>query len=135
MADYVIKKNDYVEDNVVRPEVVQRLIDYFLQYGGLRSAVNVTSSHNYFIGLQRHIDYNRDELWTSYEPAPSWFDNRVRVKQCEFEEFARVWVENGYFISRGIDDKWGDVKYVFSAKPFTDYGYKIVRGFNDKLRN
>jgi hypothetical protein len=135
MAGYVIKKNDYVEDNVVRPEVVQRLIDYFLRRGGLSSAVNVNSSHSYFRGLKRNISNNIDALWESYECAPNWYDNRVRVKQSEMEEFARVWVENGYFISRGIDNKWGDVKYVFSAKPFTDYGYKIVKGFNDKLRN
>lgn len=134
MADYVIKKNDYVEDNVVRHEVVQRLIDYFLERGGFSSKISI-NGHCRFKGLQRHIDYNHDEIWHSYEPCPSWFDNKVEVKQCEMEEFARVWVAKGYFISRGIDDKWGRVQYVFGARPFTDYGFKVVTEFSDRLNN
>ena len=134
MAKYEIERNNYVEDKYVRPEVVQRLINYFVNHGGFSSMIDI-DGHCRFKGLHRRKEYDRDEIMTDYEPAPSWYDLEVVVKQCEMEEFARVWIENGYFISRGVDSKWGTIQYIFGARPFTDYGFESVTSFTDKLRN
>lgn len=128
--DYKITPNIYVEPEV-RKEVVQRLIDFFMGRGGLSNKITI-GGHCAFKGLQREIAYNRDEIWTTYEQVPSWYDNKVKVQQNELEEFCKVWIKNGYFISRAIS-KWGNPEYVFSKYPFTQYNFKLVIEFEDRL--
>lgn len=130
MSDYQITPNNYVEPEV-RKEVVQRLINFFMKYNGLASSIQI-GGHVAFQGLKREISSGRDEIATCYEQVPSWFDNKVIVRQCEMVEFCKVWVENGYFISRAIT-KWGHPEYVFSKQPFTQYDFKLVDGFKDKM--
>lgn len=127
---YKITPNNYVEPEV-RKEVVQRLIDFFMARGGISNKITI-GGHCAFKGLQRRIEYNRDEIWTTYEQVPSWYDNKVEVQQNEMEEFCRVWIDNGYFISRGYS-KWGYPQYVFTKQPYTQYDLKLVTEFKDKL--
>ena len=130
MSEYQIEPNNYVEPEV-RKEVVQRLINFFIKYNGLASSITI-GGHCAFKGLKRDIEQNRDVIYTCYEQVPSWYNNRVEVRQCEMEEFCKVWVENGYFISRAIT-KWGHPEYVFSKSPYTQYDFKLVNGFKDTM--
>jgi hypothetical protein len=51
------------------------------------------------------------------------------------KEFFKVWLDAGYYISKGTSCVKGQtaIIYRFTAKPFTDYGYNIVTEFTENL--
>lgn len=133
--EYQIKQNNYVAPQV-RKDVVQRLLNYY--YGALGTCHNNfnISGHCQTYGLVCEKQPNgqwEDVLYASRGVPYYETKDRVVVTLDEMKEFVREWIKAGYFVSRGIEDKWGYVIYKFTSVPFTQYGFKVVTEFNDTI--
>lgn len=132
---YNIKKNEYVKPTEVREVVVQRLIDYFTR--GLHTiwnefCPNVCWRKHRAIGINRYGDA---ELVGGTTQAPWEIKDQLTIHTCEMKEFFKVWLENGYHISKGTYSVRGNtaILYKFTEKPYTDYGYRPVTEFTENL--
>jgi hypothetical protein len=109
---YNIQKNDYTKKDYTKQ--VQTLIDFYLSHNG--------SDYSYVWKWHRTQGLKTD-------------GNRVRLNDgnCDtfipdgaLKEFARVWRDNGYFISTCIDDKFGYRCFAFTKFPYTAYNYRQI---------
>ena len=119
--EYQIKQNNYVAPQV-RKDVVQRLLNYY--YGALGTCHNNfnISGHCKTYGLVCEEQLNgqwKDVLYAIRGVPYRKTKDRVVVTLDEMKEFVREWIKAGYFVSRGIEDKWGYVIYKFTSVPFT----------------
>lgn len=140
MEGYTIKANDYVKPTEPRKEVVQRLINYYVD--NLNHCDNMFCSNNCWrrtFGLQE-IQTNhgwKDELWEncsiSYEGLVT--RNKVKVNTCEMKEFFKIWLSAGYYISKGyysVRNKTA-ILYKFTQKPYINNGYTLVTEFTEDI--
>ena len=142
---YDITPNTFkAESTEVRKEVVQRLIDYFMRTkctGNNEFVPNECWIQNY--GLRKESIGNKENwketLWDAHPISGLgiYHKDEVRVRTSEMVEFCKIWRENGYFISRGIQPAprrgCSAIIYKFTAAPFTQYGFKLVDGFIDTM--
>lgn len=134
MSEYQIKPNNYVEPEV-RKEVVQRLLNYYVNASGGDNHFRV-SGHCRTYGLVMEKQYNgtwEEVLYGSRGVPYNETKDKVVVTTQEMKTFAKEWVGAGYFISRGIEDKWHYVYYKFTKTPYTMYGCKVINDFIDNL--
>lgn len=138
---YNIKKNNYTESveyqesKVVRKEVVQMLCDFYTK--------QLSTCWNEFVAnrcwRQSHsIGYDNNgklSIIDNCTQCPWNFKDAKRIRTCEMKEFFKVWLDAGYYISKGTSCVKGQtaIIYRFTAKPFTDYGYKIVTEFAENI--
>lgn len=131
MTDYAIPMNDYVP--TIRKEVVQRLIDFYLNnFGGDYFNGVWKVGNTYGLCTQTHngsTNYGKDITFGAYKSSTN--NNEVRVTNDELIEFSRVWLANGYFISTLYDR--GERCIAFTKEPYTNYGYKLIRNISNLL--
>lgn len=138
---YNIKKNNYTESaehkesKVVRKEVVQMLCDFYTKQ--LHTCWNEFTAnrcwrHSHSIGYDHNGKLSIIDNCTQF---PWNFKDVKRIRTCEMKEFFKVWLDAGYYISKGTSYLRGEtaIIYRFTAKPFTDYGYELVKEFTEDL--
>lgn len=131
---YTIKRNDYVAPTEIREEVVQRLIDYYI--GNLNTAwhefcPNRCWRSHHSIGLRN----GSPALVGSNPVGREEITDILRIRTCEMKEFFKVWLSNGYYISKGCYRVNGNtaILYRFRNTPYTDEGYRLVTEFDEDL--
>lgn len=137
MGNYTIKQNDYVAPKV-REEVVQRLLNFYHDSIGTCDCIFNISGHCQTYGLVCEKQTNgkwEDVLYRNTCVPYYETKDKAVVTTEEMQEFVREWIKAGYFVSRGIDDKWGYVQYRFTKSPFTMYGFKVVTEFKDTIHS
>lgn len=138
---YNIKKNNYTESveyqesKVVRKEVVQMLCDFYtkqLNSSWCEFTANRCWRQSHSIGHGKNGELSVIDRCTQ---CPWEFKDAKKIRTCEMKEFFKVWLDAGYHISKGTSYLRGEtaIIYRFTAKPFTDYGYKIVTEFTENL--
>lgn len=141
MEGYNIKVNDYVKPTEPRKDVVQRLINYYTSVLGKCLFLAEFCANNCWrrtYGLREHQFSTgwEDELWTNCGGCVGEkYRNEVRVTTCEMREFVRIWIKAGYCVSKGHYSVRGKtaVLYVFTRKPYTDNGFKVVDEFTEDI--
>ena len=141
---YNITPNTFKVETEVRKEVVQRLIDYFMrtkQSCWNEFVPNCCWRQNSTI-LKEKFGGEDESKWKDvlYSPISGIGIDRkdkVKIRTSEMVEFCKIWRENGYFISRGIEahPRGGRsaIVYKFTIAPFTQYGFKVVSNFTDEI--
>ncbi len=132
--EYNIKKNDYVESSEVRHEVVQMLIDYYITH--FNTCWNEFCPNNcwrktYAIGRRNgHL-----EIVGRATQATEEISNSFLIRTCEMKKFFEVWLDAGYYISKGYYSVRGQTAtlYKFTNKPYTDNGFKLVNEFTENI--
>ena len=119
MADYNIPQNNY---NPIRKEVVQNLIDFYLNnFGG------DWFSGVWKVGRTCGLYVTKNGAYKLYDGTyKSDSVKEIWVTNDELLEFAKVWTANGYFISTCVDSKFGWREFAFTKKPYTQYNYRLT---------
>lgn len=137
-----IKKNNYrettkdnKENQEARTEVVQMLCDFYtkqLNSSWCEFTANRCWRQSHSIGHGKNGELSVIDRCTQ---CPWEFKDAKKIRTCEMKEFFKVWLDAGYYISKGTSYLRGEtaIIYRFTAKPFTDYGYKIVTEFTENL--
>lgn len=115
---YNIPKNHYTP-NPIRTEVVQRLIDFYLNnFGG--------DYYNgvWIVGKTQGLckENGKDRLFTLF--AGNTGIDVVYPTNEELLEFEKVWKDAGYFVSFCWDR--GEKCIAFTDKPYTKYNYRVM---------
>ena len=116
---YNIPKNNYTP-NPIRTEVVQRLIDFYLNnFGG-----------NYYngvwvVGKTQGLckENGKDRLFTIFT-GNTGIDVIYPTNE-ELLEFERVWLESGYFVSFAYDK--GEKCIAFTNYPYQEYNFRLIK--------
>ena len=116
---YNIPKNNYTP-NPIRTEVVQRLIDFYLNnFGG--DYYNGVWIVNKTQGLCK--ENGKDRLFTIFT-GNTGIDVVYPTKE-ELLEFERVWLEAGYFVSFAYDK--GEKCIAFTNYPYQEYKFRVIK--------
>jgi hypothetical protein len=131
---YTIKPNDYVAPTEIREEVVQRLINYYI--GHLNSGWNEFCPNSCWRN-HHSIGYRKGqlELVGGATILAHEITDILKIRTCEMKEFFKVWLSNGYYISKGryrVNGKTA-ILYKFRNTPYTDEGYRLVTEFDEDL--
>ena len=135
MSDYQITPNNYVEPEV-RPEVVQRMLDYFVNNadGGWKNEYRPKGySQHYGLCKWRFSGDEKwkEELWGHRSGIGIEYKDEVCFRTCEVKELFKIWLGAGYFISKCYDR--GCPIYKFTSKPYLRYDYKLVTEFTENI--
>ena len=129
-----ITPNDYVKPTIPREEVVQKLVDFYIN--NLNTCWNEFCPNNcwrkhHSIGLRR----GELELVGNTTQAVWEITDKIKIRTCEMKELFRVWLGAGYYISKGTYSVRNQtaILYKFTNKPYTDYGYQLVTNFTEDI--
>jgi hypothetical protein len=129
-----ITPNDYVKPTIPREEVVQKLVDFYIN--NLNTCWNEFCPNNcwrkhHSIGLRR----GKLELVGNTTQAEWEITDKIKIRTCEMKELFKVWLGAGYYISKGSYSVRNQtaILYKFTNKPYTDYGYKLVTNFTEDI--
>lgn len=131
---YTIQRNDYVAPTEIREEVVQRLIDYYIKHlnrGWNEFCPNRCWRNHHSIGYRK----GELELVGGSTILQHEITDIIKIRTCEMKEFFKVWLSNGYYISKGcyrVNGKTA-ILYKFRNTPYTDEGYRLVTEFDEDL--
>lgn len=141
MEGYTIKANDYVKPTEPRKEVVQRLINYYVD--NLNNCYNTFCPNHCWrrtFGLQEKLTNHgwEDEMWgnsNSISVERIVTRNKVKITTCEMKEFFKIWLAAGYYISKGYYSVRNQtaILYKFTQKPYTNNGYTLVTEFTEDI--
>jgi hypothetical protein len=129
-----ILQNDYVKPSIVREEVVQNLVDFYLN--ALHTCWNEFCPNCCW--RQHHsIGRRNGKLVIVGRTTQATYEitDKVKIRTCEMKEFFKIWLNAGYFISKGRYSVRNQtaIIYKFTSKPFTDYDYKLVTEFTEDI--
>lgn len=129
-----ITPNDYVKPTIPREEVVQKLVDFYIN--NLNTCWNEFCPNNcwrkhHSIGLRR----GELELVGNTTQAEWEITDKIKIRTCEMKELFKVWLGAGYYISKGSYSVRNQtaILYKFTNKPYTDYGYRLVTNFTEDI--
>ena len=129
-----ITPNDYVKPTIPREEVVQKLVDFYIN--NLNTCWNEFCPNNcwrkhHSIGLRR----GELELVGNTTQAEWEITDKIKIRTCEMKELFKVWLGAGYYISKGTYSVRNQtaILYKFTNKPYTDYGYQLVTNFTEDI--
>lgn len=129
-----ITPNDYVKPTIPREEVVQKLVDFYIN--NLNTCWNEFCPNNcwrkhHSIGLRR----GELELVGNTTQAEWEITDKIKIRTCEMKELFKVWLGAGYYISKGTYSVRNQtaILYKFTNKPYTDYGYRLVTDFTEDI--
>ena len=129
-----ITPNDYVKTTIPREEVVQKLVDFYIN--NLNTCWNEFCPNNcwrkhHSIGLRR----GELELVGNTTQAEWEITDKIKIRTCEMKELFKVWLGAGYYISKGTYSVRNQtaILYKFTNKPYTDYGYQLVTNFTEDI--
>lgn len=108
-----IKKNDYVQPNFSRQDIVQDICDiivnrYVNDNNGISFYISKIRTPELYIVPKRN---KTDAYFSRFKE-----DSNDRVRTCEMEEAFNILQDNGYFIFG--ENRTDEIVYFFSKKPY-----------------